>query len=209
MTSAVASTIKKKRTKAAEVKNDFIQTTYLLLEEQISMQEYVHGFLNVNLFRKPHRKNTYYIVLLSCPRKPGALRELGERVTTYVASCASPFIYWMDTMCSGNQSFVEPTMLIGPFDSSLRPIKDVLGEVKQSLLHTRGLGDRIVRLSTLARTYGVFTLTCIPPILPSSELDKIYTNVATLYGDGIFERPSDASGSTRSTPLPAATRAAQ
>lgn len=198
----------KKRSKAAEIKNDFIQTTYVLLEDQITRDEYVHGLLNTALFRKPHLCSIYYVVLLTCTRKPGALRELGERVTTYVAACGSPFIHWMETMCGGSQAFVEPTMAIGPFDSRTRPAKDTLDAIRQRMLHTRGIGERIVCLSTLARDYGVFTLPCIPPVLPSAELEKIYASVAKAQDGGIFERPSAASGSTQSCPPPAATRAA-
>lgn len=196
------------RNKFADIKNDFVQTTYLLVSKSLSKQEYLCNFLNPTIFKKPKRCRMYFVALWTCPRKPGALRELGERVTTYVAACTSPFLYWMDTMCNGSQSFVEPTMMIGPFDSAIHPMRETTDSIKQHLLHTRGVSERIVRLGLLARDYHVYTLSCITPVLTSVDLDKIYANITQTCHDGIFEKPSVASDSTRSSPPPSSTHAA-
>lgn len=201
---------KDNRIKPTIIKNEFIHTTFPIIHElsrgEITEADYLHNFLNSAIQRRNRKRGIYYVILYSCPRKPGALRELKERVTTYVVDTdSSAFQHWMETMCTGSQSFVEPNMIIGPFTNTDHPSKKTIVEIKQKLGNVRGIGERMLRMSEIAAEYHVFTFGFIPPILTSVELRKVYDILKVTHHDGIFETRSSASGSRGNHPPPGAT----
>lgn len=179
---------RKNRTRPAIIKNEFIKTTYPVIadlsKEPVSLSEYMYGLLN----QRKRTPNTYFVILYSCPREPGALRKLKERVTTYVIdSDSNLFQHWMETMCSGSQSYVEPNMMIGPFNNTVHPAKKTLQSIKDRLANTRGVAQRIVHLSAIAKEYNVMTYGGVPPLLTSSDMGQLYTFINSMHRDGIFE----------------------
>ena len=195
-------TTKKNRARSAIIKNEFIHTTYPVITDlsngTMTMSEYMCAFINAR-GRATAGPRSYFIVLYSCPREPGALRKLKERVTTYVIDTdTNHFQHWMETMCAGSQSYVEPNMMIGPFDGALHPAKKTLQRVKDRLATTRGVAQRVIYLSEIAKEYHVMTYGGIRPLLTSADINQLYAAVSSVHHAGIFETAPRSSAGTGS-----------
>lgn len=120
----------------------------------------------------------FYIVMMSCIQKPGGTKNgrNGSNLLTH----HNPMLMWYNSI-KKKKSWVEPVMIIGPFDNATNNPIVRLNEARVHISRIKGVPSKVMRLIPFVKKHGVQFIPCQPTTIRREEQHRLFVELRKAY----------------------------